>query len=462
MNTTIFNFCLLGKSKSNGQGINRTCAKFLLALSLFTPTIVNAQNLKPAKVAEARQRIWAEWQRSQASSVRTNIPSQALTNDWFFTWNLPADLEPNAEWNYYWGYKAVSTSATDSTTTGAFANGAKEKLPLFIYLHGSGPRDIEWKTGYKLAQFFQDGPSYYYIPQIPQEGPWYRWYQRSKQWAYERLLRLALASGSVDPDRIYMFGISEGGYGSQRLASFYADYLAGAGPMAGGEPLKNAPVENCCNIGFSLLTGAQDKGFYRDELTYCTQQAFDQHQLRHPDMFRHRINLIPGRGHQIDYRPTTQWLKHFTRQAQPKHFMWEDFEMDGRHREGFYNLQVLERSHPENSTNDRGRQYYTMNIQGQNIDITVHDITYTTVKTDTIWGIEMQFDRQYTPSHRGKLRIYLSEDLIDLKRPVTITLNQHRVFSGRLQCSEHWLRESLQLFGDPRRLFPAAVDIEIE
>ena len=77
------------------------------------------------------------------------------------------------------------------------------------------------------------------------------------------------------PTAFYVFGISEGGYGSQRLASFYADYWAAAGPMAGGEPLKNAPVENCANMGFSFLTVPTITGFYRNILTYYTQVAFD-------------------------------------------------------------------------------------------------------------------------------------------------------------------------------------------
>ena len=116
------------------------------------------------------------------------------------------------------------------------SKGDAEQYPLFLYLHGSGPRDQEFQTGLLLAKRFADAPSVYFIPQIPQEGKWYRWWQRSKQWAFEKLLRQWLLSASVDPNRLYVFGISEGGYGSQRLASFYADYWAAAGPMAGGEP----------------------------------------------------------------------------------------------------------------------------------------------------------------------------------------------------------------------------------
>ena len=120
------------------------------------------------------------------------------------------------------------------------------KLPLFLYLHGSGPKEQEWATGLILGNRFQDGPSLYFIPQIPNEGDYYRWWQVAKQFAWEKLIRQALVEGNVDANRLYVFGISEGGYGSQRLASFYADYWAAAGPMAGGEPLKNAPCRKLC------------------------------------------------------------------------------------------------------------------------------------------------------------------------------------------------------------------------
>lgn len=417
--------------------MRKTILFFFFFLAAFSFSMA-AQSLKPKQVADARQRVWSEWQKHYDQQARMNLPAQELTDGWHFTWTLPADLEPNADWNYYWGHKGDTSSP----------------LPLFVYLHGSGPREMEWKTGYRLAHWFDDAPCYYYIPQIPQEGQWYRWYQRSKQWAYERLFTLAFATGRIDPDRVYLFGISEGGYGSQRLASFYADYLAAAGPMAGGEPLKNAPVENCSNIGFSLLTGAQDKGFYRDELTYWTQQAFDSLQVRNPGRYAHRVNLIPGRGHHIDYRLTTPWLSHFRRNAQPRVFDWEDFEMDGRRRDGFYNLQVLERS-------DAYRQMYRMAIDGQDVRLTVEDVAYTTTQRDSIWGIEMRFARDFKPSTAGKVRLYLSEELVDLSKPVTVYLNGRKAFHGRLDLDERWMKESLKLFGDPRRIFPAAVELEL-
>ena len=171
--------------------------------------------------------VWNAWvEANNQFEEEKLIPLAPLKEGKAGAWHLPEELEPDAVLNYYWGTKGEALP--------------QEGLPMYIYTHGSGPRDQEWATGLKLCQRFDDAPSIYFIPQIPNMGNYYRWWQKSKQYAWEKLLREALVSGKVNPDRIYILGISEGGYGSQRLAAFYADYLAAAGPMAGGEPLKNA------------------------------------------------------------------------------------------------------------------------------------------------------------------------------------------------------------------------------
>lgn len=104
---------------------------------------------------------------------------------------------------------------------------------------------------------------------------------------------------------------------------------------------------------------------------------------------------------------------------------------------------------------------YQMDIEGQTVHLKVSDVAYTTTKTDTIWGIEMRFARQFTPATKGKVRLYLSEELVDLSKPVRVIVNGREAYSGKLKCDERWLRESLHLFGDPRRLFPAAVEVAL-
>lgn len=395
----------------------------LLALSaLMTCGTVLADNNKEAQdMAEFRKLL-------------TDSLSKANVT----TWTLPDSLEPNAKMNFYLGVKGDMP---------------KDGYPVFLYLHGSGPREHEWANGLRLAKMFQDGPSMYIVPQIPQEGAWYRWWQRSKQWTWERILRILMSMPEVDKNRIYVFGISEGGYGSQRLASFYADYWAAAGPMAGGEPLINAPVENLAHVPLSFLTGDKDYMFYRHLLTKTTGEKLDSMQRLFPNEYKHRVELIPDKGHSIDYTPTTPWLAQHKRNAQPRHFIWENLEMDGLKRNAFYNLQVLEETDAY-----RTRYEFTANADNS-IDIKVDGVKYNATWKDSHWGIDMLFSKDLTPAQHGNLRVFLSDQLVDLKKKVTVRINGKQVFCGKVKSSKKTRKLSQELWGDPMRDFKHAVEV---
>ena len=395
-----------------------------------------------SEIRQARERVWQAWCEAnrRLDEEKLATPGELMEAS-AASWQLPDSLEPNAVMPYYWGTKGAARP--------------ERGYPLFLYLHGSGPKAREWATGLAICRGFDDAPSLYFIPQIPNEGGYYRWWQRAKLFAWDRLLRQSLAAGWVDPDRVYFFGISEGGYGSQRLASFYADYLAAAGPMAGGEPLKNAPAENCRNIGFMLRTGADDNGFYRNRLTGYVADALDSLRRLHPAGYVHRVELIPCTGHGIDYRPTTPWLKQFVRNPWPRQVSWEDYDLDGVRRAGFYNLAV-----PPRTGDPAARTYYEMTIEDNQVDLSVSDVAYTTTERDPHWGIELKFARRLTPAASGRLTLYLNDALVDLSREVTVTVNGRRVFRGRVRPTLAAMVNSCATFFDPRRVFPAAVEVE--
>jgi len=420
----------------------------LLALLCITAKVQSAADsftfpthtFRADKLTKWRTRIWHEWQNFQHRQVaQPKLPALSpLAEATPSAWILPDTLEPHATMPFYWGAKGEKPA---------------DGYPLFIYLHGSGPKEREWRTGLALAREFADSPSVYFVPQIPNEGSWYRWWQRSKQWAWSNLLREALQNPDINPRRIYLLGISEGGYGSQRLGSFYADYLAAVGPMAGGEPLKNAPAENLCCTAFNFRTGAWDGTFFRNRLTAYTAAALDSLAERYPSQFTHQVELCAGRGHAIDYFPTAPWLARYTRQTHPKHFVWEDFEMDGLHRKGFYNLLIDRRPC------DTLRTRYEMEITGNNIAFTIQNVHYTTTEKDAATGIELKFSRRYETASSGKLTLFLDEKLVDLGQAVSVSVNGKQVFRGKLTLSTAHLLHSLTTFYDPERLYPTAVDI---
>lgn len=401
-----------------------------------------SKKLSPKAVEMAQAAVWNSWKAANSAFTEEKLgPLQPLDKERSGSWDLTA-YEPNAVMPYYYGTKGTAKPEAG--------------WPLFLYLHGSGPKEREWSNGIRLSSGFDDAPSAYFIPQIPNEGSYYRWWQRAKQHAWEKLLRQTFASGEIDPNRVYFFGISEGAYGSQRLASFYADYLAGAGPIAGGEPLQNAPAENCANMAFTLRTGENDRGFSRHILTANTKAEFDRLEELHPGYYKHNIEVVPGATHtSVDYKPTTPWMKGYTRNPHPKYVYWENFDMDGRYRDGFYNLYVKERS-DDNSA----RSCYEMTIDGNTVDLKVNTVTYKVAEKDRI-GIPLKFDKTYTPATKGRVVIYLNDKLVDLSKPVTVKVNGQEVFKGKPELNTANLVNSCAAFFDPERLYPAAVEVEV-
>lgn len=429
------------KEKTEANDVTHFFSQYLVGQQ---STYDKEEALAFSELKEERDKVWKAWKEAnQAFKEEKLIPLKELDQKEHSAWNLPSTLEPHAIMPYYWGSK------------GSFK--PQDGYPLYLYLHGSGEKNREWATGLQLGLRFDDSPSAYFIPQIPNTGKYYRWWQKSKQFAWEKLLRLALISGEINPNRMYFFGISEGGYGSQRLASFYADYLAGAGPMAGGEPLINAPVENCRNLAFSLRTGAEDSEFCRKELTQIIKDEFDRFKAQDPAHFIHTVTLIPGKGHHIDYTPTTPWLKKQVRNPYPKFVSWENFEMDGRYRNGFYNLFIKERSNKD----AQSRSYYEFSIKGNQLSLKVDEITYQTTEKDPKWGIGLKYKKIHTAAKKGKIFIYLCNELVDLSKEITLSVNGKDYFKGFVKLDRKNLVNSCAAFFDPTRLYPASIEVDL-
>ena len=276
----------------------------------------------------------------------------------------------------------------------------------------------------------------------------YRWWFKPEQYAWEKLFRLAMLDTLIDANKIYITGISEGGYGSQRLGAFYADYLAGVGPMAGGEPLKNAPPLNYRNVAFSFQTGEHDLGFGRNKLTQLAATTFDSLEKLNPGDFVHKIELQPGKGHGIDYTKTTPWLVQYNRNANPMHISWVHFPMHERYRKGFYNIAFEEALNiKEGDALDRA--FFDIQFDKKNNTITIE--SYLT-DGDLV---------QKLKNHSGVIAIYVNDKYVDVSKKVKVIYNGVNVFNSKVKLSVENLVESCALFGDPYRLFPAKISIKL-
>ena len=193
--------------------------------------------------------------------------------------------------------------------------------------------------------------------------------------------------------------------------------------------------------------------FHRDRLTQITKDAFEAQQARYPGYYKHFIQLITGFGHGIPYEPTTPWLAQHKRTPHPKSVRWEDYPVDGVYRQGFYNLQPLET--PE----DIERFFYEEEIAGNTINLKISSVTYTSVENSPNWGFPMRYEKTFTPATSGKIRVYLSPELVDLSKPVRILINGREVYSAQPTLSWKVMAESCTTFFDSQRLFPVALDL---
>lgn len=114
------------------------------------------------------------------------------------------------------------------------AHARRERFPLILFLHGSGERgnDINAVKRHGIPRIVEQAPDFPFItvsPQCPANSTWL--YQRD---ALLMLLDQLLLKHPVDKKRVYLTGISMGGYGAWFLGSEHPERFAAIVPICGG------------------------------------------------------------------------------------------------------------------------------------------------------------------------------------------------------------------------------------
>ncbi|MEH2072656.1 MAG: prolyl oligopeptidase family serine peptidase [Nostoc sp.] len=127
-------------------------------------------------------------------------------------------------------------------------------LPTILFLHGAGERgsNLDEVKNHGVAKIVEEQPDFPFIvisPQCP----------RGQYWSVKRLSVLldeVIASYPVDLDRIYLTGLSMGGYGTWHLAAVQPQIFAAIAPICGGGKPTQAP--NLKNLPVWAFHGAKD------------------------------------------------------------------------------------------------------------------------------------------------------------------------------------------------------------
>jgi poly(3-hydroxybutyrate) depolymerase/ubiquinone/menaquinone biosynthesis C-methylase UbiE len=108
----------------------------------------------------------------------------------------------------------------------------KDSWPLMLFLHGAGERgdDLELVKVHGPPKIVETDKDFPFILVSPQGEP-NRWWQPIELTA---LLDEIVAKHKVDEDRIYVTGLSMGGYGTWALAAYTPNRFAAIVPICGG------------------------------------------------------------------------------------------------------------------------------------------------------------------------------------------------------------------------------------
>jgi predicted peptidase len=146
--------------------------------------------------------------------------------------------------------------------------------PLVVFYHGAGERGGDnvrqleigvhrlAKDDYRAAY-----PCFVFAPQCPMKNRWVETDFRApsheikpepnKFFAYsqERINELA-AELPIDPERVYVMGLSMGGFATWEALSRFPDKFAAAVPVCGGADLKEVP--KFCRVPIRVYHGEKD------------------------------------------------------------------------------------------------------------------------------------------------------------------------------------------------------------
>ena len=311
---------------------------------------------------------------------------------------------------------------------------------LVLCLHGAG------FTGDSYLERWQARLNDEYIlacPTLPQ-GNW--WTRQASDLAMATLADVG-SRYHIDPDRVFLTGMSNGGIGAYLIGSHYAPLFAGVAPMAGGLDDVLIPfLENLRHTPLYIIHGEKDDVMpvqlsrtIADELRRLGYAfVYREHERTHP---------IAG-GHYFpreELPDLVAWLAGRRRDPLPKRLT---VVRDASHLVpfGWIRIDATDRiaSFSDNLTDSR--------------DPSIVNRVYAKVDAEIVGPNRIEVRTQRVKRYA----LFFNQSLVDLTKPVTVVTNGRISFSGHLEPSLETLLRDARHRRDPAMLFPASLTVSVE
>lgn len=169
-----------------------------------------------------------------------------------------------------------------------FPENTKEKVPLIVFLHGSGERGnnlelVKAHSPFTYKNLIKEKVAIL-APQCPENTWW------DTETVYQLILEIK-EKYKIDPSRIYITGLSMGGWGTLKLAMEHPEMFAAVVAVcAPTDRVMIANIHQYKNLNIKLFHGGMDD-------VVLPENAFNFYQKLHPINPTSELTIFPNDNH---------------------------------------------------------------------------------------------------------------------------------------------------------------------
>jgi pimeloyl-ACP methyl ester carboxylesterase len=272
------------------------------------------------------------------------------------------------------------------------------------------------------------------------------WFTRGAEELVLETIRHARRRYHIDPDRIFLTGMSNGGIGAWLIGMHHAPLFAGLAPMASGLDDVLMPfLVNLRSTPVYIIHGAKDQVMPVD-LSRSIARALDV--LGSPYVYREHQREHPmAGGHYFPKEELPDLVAWFNRQRRAPLPTSLTIVRDGSHFQAF-NWVRLDSTDPIATFSDDLVDKHDERIKRRvyaRLDASIAERNRIEVKAE----------------HVQRYSLFLNEQLIDFSKPLTVLTNGRLSFEGTVSPSVETLLRQARLRQDPERLFSVHLTIAI-
>ncbi len=310
---------------------------------------------------------------------------------------------------------------------------------LVVCLHGAG------FTGEAYLDRWKSRLGEQYILACP-TYPAGAWFTRRAEDLVLATVQLVRERYRIDPNRIFLSGMSNGGIGAWLIGMHHAPLFAGMAPMASGIDDVLFPfLENLRTTPVYIIHGSQDQVM---PVELSRKLSGELKKLDYPFIYREhdRTHAMAG-GHFFPREELPDLVTWFDKQRRTPVPKTLTVVRDASHLLSFGWIRI--------DATDQIASFSEDLIDKRDDSIRQRTYARLTAQVTGANRIEVRTDRvrQYT--------LYLNSDLVDLSKPVVIITDGQPSFEGLVVQHVDTLLRQARLRHDPAQLFPAQVTLTV-